>query len=334
MNNSRVEGFCEELSLLLESGMVLGDALEILAEEQEGSSAEARILDAVRSGSSLGNAMDTAFPSLAPWIVAVVHAAESAAVPQAGLSLISSYLKDYARWKSTLERSLSYPIVLLAAAFLVGIFIMRAILPTLSELMTLLGGAVPITTRIALHIGSVAGSSVAIVLWVGAVGITLWLWSGRWSSSEYTIRIPLVKRLVYLSEAWRFFSVNSILLSAGIPLHEALKGSAGVLNSTTLTSGAYHMAERVQGGTPVQRAIREMPWLPGRTSRVLAVAASAGTVSRGFENLAAWTETKRNATLQHWNTWLPVIILCVATILIGFLAHAVLIPGFMIDIGP
>ena len=333
-HDSRAGMFFEELALLLDSGMVLGDALEILADEQADNSAELRILRIVQSGSTLGDAVGEVFSSLPSWILSVIHATESASVPQAGLSLISNHLKKEAQWRSSMQRSLSYPVVLLAATILVGIVVMRSIMPTLADMVAILGGAVPLTTRIALYIGSIVGSPVAIVLWSVAAGIVLWIWSGRGDTSEYVIRIPVVKRLVYLSEAWRFFSINGILLSAGMPLHEALNGAATVLNSTILSRGARRVAELVQGGASVQIAIKEMSWLPVRTSKVLAVAVAAGSVSSGFGQLASWAEIRRNAILHNWNTWLPVLLLCVATILIGFLAHAILIPGLTIDLGP
>ena len=326
--------FCEELALLLEHGMVLGDALEILADERNNDDAASRVFHAVQSGSSLNEAVCRVFSSLPPWMCSVLRATEEAAIPQTGLALLAEYMRNEEQWKSNMKRSLSYPMVLLFATILIGMFVARLILPTLAGMVETLGGALPLTTRIALVAGSVMGSPYAISLWILVMVSAGWVWLGRGETSEYLIRIPLVKRLALLSEAWRFFSINGILLSAGMPLHDALQRSAAVLHSKTLSRGAQQVAELVQGGTSLETAIREMTWLPRRTPKVLAVAVSAGSVARGFTQMMTWVEGERNDILQAWNTWLPVLVLCAATVLIGLLAYAILMPAFAIDLGP
>lgn len=329
-----VAGYCEELRSLLCGGMALGQAVELLAEEAGASGPERVVAQRVVSGSSLAEGMAYAFSPLPEWIRHVISVTEEAAAADHGLDLVVGQLREEIVWRDDLLRSLAYPLVLLAATTLVGLILAVVILPSLSAMTEELGAALPLASRFALTMGAFAASPGGFLVWLAIFSTSAWLYAGRARAPDFLARMPWIRNALMLSETWRYFRIAGVLLAADLPLHRALRQAAGAVRPLAWRAEARRLAERVEAGEAAALAVRAVGWLPSRTARVLSVAASSGSMAQGVENLAQWAAARRRAILKTWATWLPVVLLGVSAVMIGFLAQAVLLPAFQIDVIP
>jgi type IV pilus assembly protein PilC len=323
-----------DLALLLEGGMVLGNAVDLLAEESAHHGVAPVIARAVKSGRPLSVGLEEAFHPLPAWIAAAVSAAERVGHPEKGLRLAATQLHEEKKWREEFSKALAYPVVLLATIVLVGMIMARTVLPSLAAMSAELGGAIPMTTQIAIVVGRGLGSVWAICLLVAMAAAVIWLVGGSSTARDVAARTPVLRSMVRLIETWRFFSIVAVLLKSAVPLHRAVESSTRVVTTPSWRAEAEELARRVHGGQSIGRAAGDVSWFPLRAGRVLSISASHGSLVDGVENIASWAEQERDRLLAGWARWLPVALLAVAALLIGFLAQAVLLPALSIDIVP
>jgi len=312
--------------------MVLQDAADILAQETGANEEATRVARLVKAGRPLSGALSVAFSSLPGWVAGAVSATEEAGRPDQGLALVVRQLSDEATWRSELSRSLAYPLTLLAATTLVGLIIIRKILPTLATMANELGGALPLSSRLALSLGKTLGSGWTIGIWVVLVGFVIWLLSENAKSRSILIKAPFLSTALSTVEAWKYFRVIGVLLRCGLPLHLVLERSAGVVSPGAWRTDVESLAARVKAGESFSASAKAVAWLPQRTSRALAIAEAAGTTADGVEMLADWVEIRRSRIITRWAKWLPMALLALAAVMIGLLAQAILMPALQIDI--
>lgn len=334
MNPNQTATYFMDLALLLEGKMVLSNAADLLAEETADRGVASLVAQAVKSGKPLSAGLAKALDPLPEWITAAVSATERVGEPEKGLRLAATQLLEDKKWREEFSRSLSYPLVLLGTTLLVGIIMAHTVLPSLAAMSKELGGAIPMTTQIAIVVGRALGSFWAFGLWTAVTAFLLWVGWGNRTARDLAAKTPVLRSIVCLVETWRFFSIVAVLLKSAVPLHVAVESSARVVSVPSWRKDAEELARNVRGGQSIGTAAREVSWFPMRVSRVLSISESHGSLVHGAESMASWAEYERTHLLVTWAKWLPVGLLAVAALVIGFLAQAVLMPALNIEIAP
>ncbi|MCU0612518.1 MAG: type II secretion system F family protein [Candidatus Eisenbacteria bacterium] len=246
--------------------------------------------------------------------------------------MIAAQLEREDAWRDRVTRVTSYPLLVLGSTILTGVILFRVVLPTVSALSEELGSAPPLATRVALWIGRAGGSAVVWLVAATVLGLTVWSVSNHERLRTISSRIPGLAETVRLAEAWKYFGVLSILSRASIPLDRALEIAAVVVTPDDWREVATELARRVKAGDAPGAAARRAQWLPSRTSRVLGLAEVSGTMPQAFASLAGHAEVLLTRRLERLARWMPLVLLAFAAVLIGFLAQAMLMPAFQIDL--
>lgn len=120
LGNEEIAGLCLELSMLLRSGMIVGDALALLAGESQGERKEllealAREMD---GGAGLSAAMETVggFPD---YVRGLIQVGEESGRMEEALVALSRYYDERVRMNRRLRSALLYPAVMLGLMLVV-----------------------------------------------------------------------------------------------------------------------------------------------------------------------------------------------------------------------
>src|ERR1700747_141937 len=162
--------FTEQLAHLLQAGMTLDEALSILEKRLKQPRVQQMthtLHQALIDGRSFSQALSEMPRIFTPLYVNLVAAGEaSGALPQILLRLVK-HLMQAKELRDRVQQALIYPAFLaLAGAALITIFI-TFMVPQLTGFMAQTGGALPLPTRILLHIHH----AVTGYWWVGVVAV-------------------------------------------------------------------------------------------------------------------------------------------------------------------
>jgi type IV pilus assembly protein PilC len=255
--------FTRQLSTLQDAGLPLLRSLQILESQQKPGKLKNILIgvcEEVEGGSSLSESMAKYPRAFDHLYTKMVAAGEIGGVLDIILQRLAEFMEKSERLKRKIKGALVYPIVVIVIASLILTGIMVFIIPKFEEIFTDFGVALPaltvwLITTSRWFAGTNPGQAMAG--WIIALPAPVFLWigwklirragPGRAATDYVMLLLPVFGDLVRKTVIARFTRTLGTLISAGVPILEAIK-------ITKETSGNY-VFEKALGG--VHDSIRE-----------------------------------------------------------------------------
>src|SRR6185503_11005729 len=276
-----LENFTRLLSSLLAAGVPLSRALVILHREASHPTTKTKwkeIHDLVIDGMSLADAMARSPETFPRVYTAMVQAGETGGFLDVVLAQIADFQSREKELKSKVMTAMLYPCILLVLAIGVLIFLLTFFIPRFQSIFTGFGAALPLPTQIVLGASHVIRSYGLFVI-AGLVTLVLlvrnWFTSqqGRRVWEKIILRSPIVGPLVAEFAMARFCRMLGTLLTAGVPLVQALNVARKSIGNQILVDAVSQAIKRVQQGGPLGASLAECKGLfPSSVVEMIAIA--------------------------------------------------------------
>jgi type II secretory pathway component PulF len=324
--------FTEQLGHLLQAGMTLDEGLSILEKRikqprvQQMTHALHQALIDGRSFSRALSEFPRVFPPLYVNMVAAGEA--SGALPQILLRLVK-HLMQAKDLRDRVQQALIYPAFLaLAGAILITIFI-TFMVPQLTGFMSQTGGALPLPTRILLHIHhAITGYWwVAALLAVGAViGFRAFVRTdeGRLTWDRFRLVVPGYGRVVRHRYYAQFSRTLGTLMENGIPLLRSLDLVTEIASNRFLELKLREVRRAVIDGATLSAALQEQKLFPDLLTDMMSVGEQTGHFAEAMQSIADVYERELDRTVAVISQLIPPAIIIVIAVLVGFVVYSIL----------
>jgi type II secretory pathway component PulF len=324
--------FTEQLAHLLQAGMTLDEALSILKKrlkqprvQQMTHSLHQALVDG-RSFSQALSEMPRIFPPLYVNLVAAGEA--SGALPQILLRLVK-HLMQAKELRDRVQQALIYPAFLaLAGAVLVTIFI-TFMVPQLTGFMAQTGGALPLPTRILLHIHhAITGywwlGVVAVI--GGVIGFRALVRSdeGRTGWDRLRLLIPGYGRVIRHRYYAQFSRTLGTLMENGVPLLRALDLVTEIAGNRFLERKLVDVRKAVIDGATLSTALQEQKLFPDLFTDMMAVGEQTGHFAETMQAIADVYERELDRSVGVISQLIPPIIIVIIAALVGLVVFSIL----------
>jgi len=222
--------FYQQLALLIESGVDITTALELLQGQTSSNALKAVLGDVVRDLRG-GDQLSTSL-SRHPEIFPPIHWRSIRIGEQTGgleimLRQIAEYMEREAAAAKGVKNALTYPIIASIVAVVVIGVLVTFVLPAFGALYTSLGAELPLLTKMLIQISGVLQSYgiyliLAVFILAGLAYVYVKTTEGRYKLDKLVLRLPLVGRVSHLKELARCCRSVSLLFRAGLPLTEIM----------------------------------------------------------------------------------------------------------------
>jgi type II secretory pathway component PulF len=324
--------FTEQLAHLLQAGMTLDEGLSILEKrlkqprvQQMTHSLHQALVDG-RSFSQALSELPRIFPPLYVNLVAAGEA--SGALPQILLRLVK-HLMQAKELRDRVQQALIYPAFLaLAGAVLVTIFI-TFMVPQLTGFMAQTGGALPLPTRILLHIHH----AVTGYWWVGLLaGISAIIGfralvrsdEGRIGWDRFRLMIPGYGRVIRHRYYAQFSRTLGILIENGTPLLRALDLVTEIAGNRFLELKLGEVRRAVIDGATLSTALQAQKLFPDLFTDMMAVGEQTGHFAETMQAIADVYERELDKTVGLISQLIPPVIIVVIALLVGLVVFSIL----------
>ncbi|MCB0219074.1 MAG: type II secretion system inner membrane protein GspF [Chrysiogenetes bacterium] len=330
-----------QLATLVSAHIPLVSGLGALAEQTEGVKLKtiiAQLKDDVNEGASLAAAMRqhaNVFPSLYTNMIA---AGEASGALDVVLLRLADFMENQDDLRRRVRGALTYPIVVMVIALGVVFFLMTTVVPKVLTIFDAQRRTLPLPTRILQFMShAIAGYWwLVIALVAGAVwGIRKYMSTpeGRRRWDEISLELPIFGNVARKVAVARFARTLSTLLSAGIPLLQAMDITKNVVDNVVIESALNEARDNISEGASLSSQLKQSGVFPPMVTHMISVGESSGELEQMLVRVADTYENEVRTVLDSMTSLLQPIIIVVLAVVVGFIAVAVLMPIFQLSQG-
>lgn len=341
INFSRAEtgkqltGFIRQLGVLLQAGLPLDHALEVLSEaagRKSGAEVPRRLLHRVRGGSALADAMadEILFPK---FCTSMVRAGEMSGSLETVLARLGDFLERAQATKAKIKSALMYPVIVLLACIVSLVVLFSFVVPRFRPFFEDTRVELPFATQALLVVADGFEQFWWLPLFLAATMALLIASMIRdprrrphWD--RFVLRLPLVGTIMHKAEIAHFARILGILLKNGVVLPNSLAIAAGTIRNQAIAPAIIDVARNVTEGKGLAEPLASTGLIPPLALRLLRVGEEAARLDDMLLEVAAifdWeTETGMNRLLTALGPALTVGLGLLVALVIGSLMMAIL----------
>ncbi|MBM3505300.1 MAG: type II secretion system F family protein [Alphaproteobacteria bacterium] len=279
------------LLVLIEAGLGVDQALNVLVRAGDARTVPVAraLLERVRSGQSLSQAMAASSFAFSPFAIAIVRAGEAGGALGVALRQLMGYLDRAERLRRAIRTALIYPTVLVSAAVLSLLLLLIYVVPQFESLFRESAAPLPAVTRAVIAISAGVreqGWLLVVLILLGVIaakqrreGLRRW-WQGRLVA--WPVSAAIVRRL----EAERFARSLAALLRAGIAVQDALAMAIGTIGNDAVAEALHGAPARLRRGETLAQALAASNALPALAIEFVRIGEAAGNLAPSLERLA------------------------------------------------
>jgi general secretion pathway protein F len=328
-----------QLATLLHAGLPLEEALHAVSEQTEKARIQSIILGvraSVLEGLSLARGFDE-FPRAFPGVYrATVDAGEQAGQLDAVLERLADYTESRHSLKQKVSQAMIYPIVLtiLALSIVVGMLIF--IVPRVVGVFENTGQQLPLLTQLLIALSEFLQNwwfaviaMIAVAVFAARHALKNEAIRRRWHRT--ILRLPLFGRVATGVNTARFTRTLSIATSSGVPVLEALRISASVVENLPMRDAIEAASAKVREGAAIGRSLAQSKLFPPMTIHLISSGESSGELDHMLERAATHQENEMDSLIGMMLGVLEPVLIVFMGLIVLAIVMAILLPIFQIN---
>ncbi len=329
LSNDEIASLCLELSLLLHAGVGTGDALSLLAQEEEHRGMLSAMAEQVDGGKTLSTALRESgvFPV---YVCGLVEVGERTGRTEEALAALSRYYEERVRIGRRVRSALLYPAVMLALMLVVIGVLLVKVLPIFDDVYASLGGRLTGVAAGLLNLGRwiegampvlylILAGLVLVVLVFGLVGPLRRGVVSLWQKTRGDRGVSRKLNNARLAQAL------AMGMASGLPVEEAVSLSANLMEGRA-RKRCQECGQRLEKGESLGAALRLSGLLPPRQSRLLELGQHSGAGDASMEKIARDLGEEGEAALDALVGRVEPTLVLVCSVLVGLILLSVMLP--------
>jgi len=332
-SNIYIARLCRELAVLLHAGVLLGDGLALLAQEETGGPAQlpAELGRQVDAGVPLSEAMRKTggFPA---HVTGMVEVGERSGRTEQALQALAQYYRRREEQAGRIRTALTYPVILLMLMLVVIAVLLSRVLPVFDEVYASLGGRLTGVAGGLLRLGRVLdGIMPVLCLLLGAALLLVAVFAlsdrfrdvvlSRWRR-HFGDRGVSRK----LNNA-RFAQGLAMGMSSGLTPEDAVRLCTGLLEDVPAAAARCRTcAQQLEQGVQLTAALRETQMLPAAACRLLTLGLRGGSGDAVMEEIARRLSDEAEQALERRVAQVEPALVLTTSLLVGAILLSVMLP--------
>jgi type IV pilus assembly protein PilC len=330
VSRKEIMHFSRQLSVFVEAGIPIMEALEVISEETTDKLLKRVLLDMVgelQAGDTFASAA-AAHPEAFPrYYVAVLESAELTGTLDTVLLELAQYLETDIEARSAVTSALIYPAVVAVMAIVTVVVLATFVLPKFQTFFSSLNAKLPLPTRMLLSISGFISTwwwAIAAVILAAVVSFVSLRRSrpGRAWLDSVMLKLPVAGSLLQAAIVERVCRVLASLVTAGVDLPRAMAVTAEASNNAVYTNGINHIREQMMEGQGLAGPLAETGLFPGAARQMFRVGEETGTLDKQLTTAAAFYHRELEIKVKHFTSLFEPAIIIFMGLIVGFVAIA------------
>ncbi|MDA8801553.1 type II secretion system F family protein [Candidatus Pelagibacter bacterium] len=323
--------FSKKLETMMKADLPIMDSI-LLARRQATKPGMIKLTNSIIEDLNQGRPFSTAlekFPkNFDDSYVNMVKAGESSGTLALFLNKIVSLVEKKLKIIKDIKGALTYPIILLTVALLVTTVMLVKVVPVFEEIYGSLGVPLPGATQKVIAMsnfltnpsqGGVLVMSIIVIV-TTIIFLNKKVYAVKKFFHGFSLKIPAFGPLVIKSIYAKLSMVLSNLLTAGVPIIEALEISSRVTTNILVREAIARIQEEILTGKNLSELFAGEKIFPMEFSEFMKVGERTGSVDEMFNSLATYYEAEVDNAVGALKQFIePVMIVLIGALIAGLL---------------
>jgi type II secretory pathway component PulF len=324
-----------ELATAIEAGLPIMQSLRTVRKQASGKAMPIildHLIERVEAGDPLHTAARDYGPPFDDMIVGMLRAADASGKVSDVLHQLADLLERSVELRREVLGATFYPMIVAAligasAIVLITVLVPRLIGPLVAEA----GFKLPWPTQVLLGFADFLGA-----YWIYCMVAIVALWFGwrawvsvpinRFKVDRLKLRSPLIGRLLRDVAVARFTRTLGTLVSAGLPILDALRITRNTLANAALMDAIDQVQDQVTSGKSLADPLERSGLFPPLLVQVVNLGERSGRLESMLLHAAGAFDRQVATSLKLFTKALPPLLLIVMSSLAGFVLAAILLP--------
>jgi type II secretory pathway component PulF len=325
--------FAGNLSVMLKAGIPILKALSDIADGLENKYLQ-QTINSMRRKIEFGSSFSEAaacfnvFPDI---FIRLSRVGEETGNLERSFSDVATHLEKMEDLSSSIKRALIYPAFAIVSTIGALLFWLVYVLPKVMEIFRNMSLALPLPTRILLHMSDFCRNYWYLLL-ITPVALLIFVKllrrkeKIRYYMDLLMIRLPVIKHITYNRLLALFTEQIRILTVAGITIDRSLETISDVINNEVFKNSIGRIREEIALGSRISDAIGKEKVFPTLVTRMIDVGESSGNLDKQFAHLSEHYLKKLDDVSQKIGTMIEPIVIGVIGSLFALIIMGLLLP--------
>ena len=336
--------FTTQLAIMLDSGVILSDALDAIAEQAADAKFKAIILDIserVKGGETFSKAISCYPGTFNSMYISMVRASEASGRMVEMLTVLTGYQSFEADTRKQIRSAMTYPFIMVLMAIAATGTLMFFVLPRFMRIYASRGASLPKLTQVLVGVSKVLGNFEAmtsIVTTIVIVGGVLWYWSrtpgGRRILDGVKIHTPIIGTMFVDMVVTRSMRIMATMMNTGVRLLDAIRVIEGAVDNYYFQQLWAQVDEKIQDGYQLSEAImiaKDSKLISPGIIQMLRAGEKSGRLGEVCDKVSIFYQKQLETSIRNVMTLIEPLMITILGAIIGTIAIALLLPVFRVS---
>jgi len=334
LSNESVSVFCMEMSLLLHSGISIGDGLRLLADDETEITLKSllkELADKVNDGNTLSSALRETeyFPK---YVADMTETGEISGRQEQAFQSLSEYYDGRFKLMNRIKSAILYPVILSVLMLIIIAILLVKVLPIFNKVYEQLGGEMKGIAGGLLQIGLFLGNImpvIGVLLAIILIGFFIFAFNHNMRGKamklyhKYFGSRGLVKKV----GTAHFVSAMSMGIMSGLNVEDALRNAAVIQDDVPAEKRRHDMCiQKLESGMGLAQAMRETQILSNSYCRMLELGIRCGSADTVITEIARRLQEEAEQKIEEKVGLIEPTIVVITSFIVGTILLSVMLP--------
>ena len=328
--------FTRQFSTMINAGLPLVQALDILAKQSEHKGLQAitkAVVFEVESGATVADAMRNHPKGFTDLYTNMVAAGEAGGILDTILMRLATFLEKNDRLVRKVKGAMVYPAVIMSVAALAIVILLWKVIPVFKDMFASVNMELPLPTRIVIGMSSFLNAYWwALILGAAFTGFMVQRIyatpEGKLGIDRLLLKLPVLGDVLRKSSVSRFTRTLGTLISSGVPILDGLEITARTAGNRVVQDAIMASRASIAGGDTIAAPLAKSNVFPPMVISMIAVGEQTGGLDEMLTKIADFYDDEVDAAVSALLSLLEPIMIVILGVVVGGMIVAMYLPIF------
>ncbi len=328
--------FTRQFATMINSGLPLVQALDILSEQTENKALKdvtrAVVYD-VESGHTLADALRKHPKAFSELYVNMVAAGEAGGILDTILLRLATFMEKNDALVRKVKGAAIYPAVIFSVAILAVIILLVFVIPVFRSMFADVKMELPLPTRIVIGLSDFLKH----FWWLLGVGIAAVVFgfrryyatpAGRLNLDRVMLALPVLGEVIRKSAVSRFTRTLGTLIASGVSILDGLEITAKTAGNRVIHDAVMESRASIAGGETIAAPLQKSKVFPPMVISMIAVGEQTGGLDEMLSKIADFYDEEVDAAVEALLSLMEPVMIVLLGVVVGGMIVAMYLPIF------